>query len=59
MKSAYRPVIRDGTQCQWCHREKATHKYRDRVAQIGQGCVFRFRVHKDDLADLRKKERAA
>ena len=57
--NAYRPVIRGKEACAWCHRETATHKYRDGVAIIGQQCVFRFRVAKPDIAELHgKRERA-
>jgi len=58
MKHAFRPVIRGKEACVWCHREVATHKYREGVARIGQGCLFRFRVTKNDISDLRKRESA-
>ena len=47
---------RDGSAhpCQVCFREPATHQYRSRVFEVGTSCVYRFRISKNDLDEIKR-----
>lgn len=47
------PLDTSAHPCQICRREPAVHQYRSRSLEVGEGCVYRFKIRKEDLADLR------